>query len=320
MNAVPPTVEVSQLSEVETALSEGLDVKSIVAQILTLSGHKYRPITEFRDILEIWTPERAFATYVLAQALKDIEPLAAEVPDNILGSPKRLTSWFEHEKRQRTKRIVVQQFREQEFRHQELELGRNYRHDLRICYAGIKAKRVRKFQLIRQEPQFRRLQNRYRKLYSTLNTRKESDTIGAAIRWFENERAAVRMWCDLACVDLLRCYIGVQRRLALIGRCSIPIQKIIKQLRSQPVHAKSKEGRIANLENKVWTPFELSAKRRNRAIDLIRQLPRDEQDIPSSADREFLHRLHETVVAAGNISPKHLSRLQGIVDRYVRKD
>jgi hypothetical protein len=39
-----------------------------------------------------------------------------------------------------------------------------------------------------------------------------------AVRWFEEDREAVALWCDPADIDLSRCYRAVERRLLRLER------------------------------------------------------------------------------------------------------
>lgn len=294
-------------------LAESFDHKGIIKQLTALGGCSYMP-----QLVDMWTPERAFALYVIAQALSDIDPLDPQIPLEIYGSPKRLTDFFNRLEERRKQRVIAQQETEEQLRLEGVAIVCDYRSNLRSSFKARNVKFSKTLRKWKTGREYRRLHQEYHsKFYRHIASRDEIDRTNFALRWFEEDQSAVALWCDLADIDLSRCYRAVERRLLRLERCSIKIHQIITSLSRKPRH--EKEIRTAKSEDENWQPFSVndSAKRRrDKALELMQLMPRDELDIHQNSDRYFVENMRQMLSSASSvIGQRQLNRLQILCDR-----
>jgi hypothetical protein len=209
-----------------------VDAKQVSSQLLRLSGYGYYPYWQFQDAFEDMGTERAFALYVIASALDDIDPLDTRPP--VGWHPSQIAALFRAQDKQRTKRIL--RLQEIEARHvaEGRALIREYRSLLK---EWKRAKADRSFvATFKHNPSTRTIERiRYtykRRLGSFLKKVEDEDLTNAAVRWFCNERDMVRFWCHMADVNLERVYMAAERRLLALGRCSPELHRITTELRA----------------------------------------------------------------------------------------
>jgi len=302
-------------SPLEIGILESLDIDSICCSILRLSGFSYIEPTKFKDAFDVWTQERIFAVHVLVLALSDIAPLDPEPPPAIFGSPKRLTDWVSRHDCIRQTKILDQQIIEEELRLEGINLLSKYRREYKafirsfdLRHYPIKRYKINNIQTKKQTVKYRKLRYKYDQLVCQLNLKKsEKDLHNTAIDWFTSELPSVEMWCHLASIDILRCYEGVQRRIQTVNRSSIKIQAIIKELRKP----KKIMERPRIHSNEIL--FSINNHRRDKAIKLFEQFPRDDIEIKSPVDRYFVKNIEHIILSNGIIGQRQLIKLETIL-------
>lgn len=218
-----------------------VDAKQVSSQLLRLSGYGYYPYWQFQDAFEDMGTERAFALYVIASALDDIDPLDTRPP--VGWHPSQIAALFRAQDKQRTRRILRQQEIEARHRNEWQRRVREYRAAMRGTRPGTK----------------RRAHVRYvlRKQWETFLRRiEDGDLTNAAVSWFCNERDMVRFWCHMADVNLERVYMAAERRLLALGRCSPGLHRITTELRAGREWRYEVElNPLHRYENRAWQAF-----------------------------------------------------------------
>jgi hypothetical protein len=218
------TVSVKEIIENDTKIvAKGdpifgeVDAKQVSSQLLRLSGYGYYPYWQFQDAFEDMSAERTFALFVLASALDDIDPLDTRPPPNWTHS--QIAALFRAQDKQRTRRIL--RLQEIEARHlsERRALLAEYRHRLKRTNPGTKDRVKAKYVYRRKWDAF-------------LRRVEDEDLTNAAVDWFVQEEGMVRFWCDLADVNVERCYLAAERRLLALGRCSLALHTMTTRLRA----------------------------------------------------------------------------------------
>lgn len=193
-----------------------MDNESIGKELLRLGGVDFYAVPVYQDAFECMTPERLLGLYVLAQTLNDIEPLDDELSGHNLGGMKRdayLRARREH-------RIAHHQKVEQELRMEGREILSQYR-------------KLRRAPAAKREGNTNtKLRGLYERKVARFKARREDlDTCNTALEYVLRDRADIRLWCDVADVNVERFYRAVERRLLLKGRCSIELRGLLEEFR-----------------------------------------------------------------------------------------
>lgn len=207
---------------------EVLETKEVGQRLMRLSGYGYYPVQQFQDAFERMTPERAFAIYVLAQALDDIEPVDVRPPSNF--GPASITRLFAAQDKARRNRIRRLQQIEAVIRRDVKTFLVKYRQTLKQ-HGGLQArdKNCNSNSAHQKGKTWRQVFERKRDMFNA--EAENRDPVNASLQWFLTERGMVEFWCHMADVSVERCYLAVERRLLSLGRCSIALRAIIKELR-----------------------------------------------------------------------------------------
>lgn len=231
---------------------EMLDPKQVQTRLLHLSGYQYHPTYYFNDAFEDMSAERAFALMVLASALDDIEPIDIKPPLNL--SPAQITQLFAAQDKSRRKRIERQRKIEDAIRQDGRDLLRKYRQELKerggLKARSAKAQRGGGSTHLQGKSVRQKWDRKLRKFNAEAENR---DACNASLKWFCEERGMVEFWCHLADVGLERLYLAVDRRLALIGRCSIELHAMLKEMRRGREWKHEIEiNPMSRYENRAW--------------------------------------------------------------------